>query len=263
MAEPQSQHPVLLEASIISAMRRRIDYLKDVVTCENGVLAECLLSPVQADAVLKAHMANLHEYNRARDNAQKLFGLISAHTGDPIASLPAQSTLSANDKQAFYATIVEQTRALIDITLPITSNLANISSLLYFALNDPPVSRKINWCGFYLTSPDSVNTEHPIMVLGPFQGRLACTVIPFGKGVCGTAAQERRSVLVRDVHSFPGHIACDSASESELVVPIIVNGSVIGVLDIDCLEKDGFNDEDTKGLESVVSEITNTFGKSK
>ncbi|KAJ3213988.1 hypothetical protein HDU67_002247, partial [Dinochytrium kinnereticum] len=150
------------------------------------------------------------------------------------------------DKPAFYKNLVETIQAVIDPSLPLTSNLANLSAVIFYALVDAPYSRKINWAGFYLTEPSSSldASKKTRMILGPFQGRVACTVIPFGKGVCGTAAEERRTVVVRDVHEFPGHIACDSASESEIVVPIVCGGRVVGVLDIDCLVKGGFDDED-------------------
>ncbi|KAJ3115504.1 hypothetical protein HDU96_000538 [Phlyctochytrium bullatum] len=171
------------------------------------------------------------------------------------------------DKKVFYSNLLETVKAVADPSLPLTANLANISSVIYFALVDAPVSRKINWAGFYLTefkqnaaNGHAATNVKQRMVLGPFQGRLACTIIPFGKGVCGTAAAEKRTVVVPDVHEFPGHIACDSASESEIVVPIILKkagleGAVAGVLDIDCLEKNGFDDEDKVGLEAVVEAL--------
>ncbi|CAO3608441.1 unnamed protein product [Cunninghamella echinulata] len=95
------------------------------------------------------------------------------------------------------------------------------------------------------------------LILGPFQGKVACTEIPFGKGVCGTAASTRETQLIRDVHEFPGHIACDSASNSEIVVPLVVNDKLIGVLDIDCQEKEGFDEKDKVGLENVAKIIIN------
>ncbi|KAJ3071185.1 hypothetical protein HDU98_005702 [Podochytrium sp. JEL0797] len=170
-------------------------------------------------------------------------------------ALPA--TPFSTDKAEFYALLLSQVESVIDPTLPQTANLANLSSLLYFSLTDSPVSRKINWCGFYLTEDPAA--AKPRLVLGPFQGRLACTVIPFGRGVCGTAASTKETQVVKDVHSFKGHIACDSASESEIVVPIVVGGDVRGVLDIDCLVKGGFDEEDRKGLEAVVGKIVALF----
>ncbi|KAJ3134712.1 hypothetical protein HK100_003356 [Physocladia obscura] len=164
-------------------------------------------------------------------------------------------------KPEFYALLSSQIAAVIDFDLPQSANLANVSSVLFYALTDEPVARKINWCGFYLTedAAPATATRPPRMVLGPFQGRVACTLIPFGKGVCGTAASEKKTQLVPNVHEFKGHIACDSASESEIVVPIIVDGSVKGVLDIDCLVQNGFDHEDQIGLETIVSHVARIF----
>ncbi|KAJ3014391.1 UNVERIFIED_CONTAM: hypothetical protein HDU68_000303 [Siphonaria sp. JEL0065] len=171
---------------------------------------------------------------------------------------PSVPSAFSTVKSDFYALLVQTVESVIDLDLPLTANLANISSVLYFALTDDPVARKINWCGFYLTQDPSA--EKPRLVLGPFQGRVACTIIPFGKGVCGTAASVQKTQLVVDVHLFPGHIACDSASESEIVVPIVdKNGITRGVLDIDCLVKDGFTQEDLIGMEAVVSKIRVLF----
>ena len=119
------------------------------------------------------------------------------------------------------------------------ANLANASALLW---QEMPA---INWVGFYKMTGGK-------LVLGPFQGKPACIEIPLGRGVCGTAAQERRTVLVEDVHQFPGHIACDSASNSEIVVPIFKNGEIYGVLDIDSPYFSRFAAEDQRGLEEIV-----------
>ena len=116
------------------------------------------------------------------------------------------------------------------------ANLANASALIYDRLED------LNWAGFYLLEGDK-------LVLGPFQGKPACIEIPLGKGVCGTAVQEGKSQLVPDVHLFPGHIACDSASNSEIVVPLWVRGKIAGVLDIDSPWPGRFTEEDQAGLE--------------
>ena len=119
------------------------------------------------------------------------------------------------------------------------ANLANASALLWQSLKD------INWAGFY-------KMENGILVLGPFQGKPACIEIPVGRGVCGTAVAENRTQLVYDVHEFPGHIACDSASNSEIVVPIHVGGKIWGVLDIDSPRIGRFTEEDKAGLEAFV-----------
>lgn len=120
-----------------------------------------------------------------------------------------------------------------------TANLANASALLYGTLSD------INWAGFYLM-------ENGILVLGPFQGKPACIEIKLGKGVCGTAAARDEIILVEDVHRFPGHIACDAASNSEIVLPLHADGGVIGVLDIDSPYPGRFDEEDRKGLAEFV-----------
>ena len=120
------------------------------------------------------------------------------------------------------------------------ANLANASALLWQHLQD------INWAGFYMM-------EDGALVLGPFQGKTACIRIPVGKGVCGTAVAEDRTQLVYDVHQFPGHIACDCASNSEIVVPIHVRGGIWGVLDIDSPSIGRFTEEDRAGLEKFVT----------
>lgn len=117
------------------------------------------------------------------------------------------------------------------------SGLSNASALLYHQLED------VSWVGFYLTDQSGEN-----LVLGPFQGKVACGRIPFGRGVCGTAAQEKRTVVVPDVHRFPGHIACDPASQSELVVPLVLDDRVVGVLDIDSETAGRFTTEDAAAL---------------
>ena len=138
-----------------------------------------------------------------------------------------------------YKVLCKQLSALTqDIPYPI-SNLANASALLWQELD------RLNWAGFYLM-------ENGILVLGPFQGKPACIEIPVGKGVCGTAVAEQKTQLVPDVHQFPGHIACDSASNSEIVIPIYKNGEIFGVLDIDSPYLNRFTEEDRAGLEAFV-----------
>ena len=138
-----------------------------------------------------------------------------------------------------YEKLKKEIGALIDGVPYEIANLANISAALWQALEN------INWVGFYLMNGGK-------LVLGPFQGKPACIEIPLGRGVCGTAAQKRETVLVEDVHQFPGHIACDSASNSEIVVPIFKNGEVYGVLDIDSPYLSRFTLEDQRGLEEIV-----------
>ncbi len=119
------------------------------------------------------------------------------------------------------------------------ANAANLAAVLYEALPD------LNWAGFYFLRGSE-------LVLGPFQGKVACVRIALGRGVCGTAARERRTIIVPDVHAFPGHIACDAASRSEIVVPLILNDQLLGVLDLDSPRESRFDTEDAKGLTTAV-----------
>jgi L-methionine (R)-S-oxide reductase len=141
-----------------------------------------------------------------------------------------------------YELVVKQLKALIEGETNLIANLANAAALLNQFLDN------INWVGFYITDGNE-------LVLGPFQGLPACVRIPFGKGVCGTAAKNKKTELVPDVHLFPGHIACDAASQSEIVVPMIKNGNVIGVLDIDSPIKNRFDEIDQKYLEKFVETL--------
>lgn len=145
-----------------------------------------------------------------------------------------------------YALLAQQADALTRDVPHLIANLANISALLYTSLPD------INWAGFYLADEDR-------LILGPFQGNPACVEIAFGRGVCGTAAAQDKTQLVPDVHLFPGHIACDSASRSEIVIPLHRNGKVIGVLDIDSPSSARFTEEDREGLELLVSILEKTL----
>ncbi|PTB85644.1 GAF domain-containing protein [Pseudidiomarina aestuarii] len=135
-----------------------------------------------------------------------------------------------------YAMLLEQARAITAGEPDLIANLSNLSALVYDQLAD------VNWVGFYLVR------EPELLVLGPFQGKVACIRIPFTQGVCGAAARTHETQLVRDVHEFPGHIACDAASNSEVVVPLIVNGRVVGVFDLDSPSVGRFNEQDTAGL---------------
>ena len=135
----------------------------------------------------------------------------------------------------------KQLKAVIQDETNTIANLSNASALLYDQLSN------INWAGFYLWS-----AEDDELILGPFQGKVACIRIKNGEGVCGTAHKEQRSLVVDDVHLFPGHIACDSASQSEIVVPLIKDGRQIGVLDIDAPVKNRFNEDDRLKLEEFA-----------
>ena len=138
-----------------------------------------------------------------------------------------------------YEKLKKEITALVSGVPYEIANLANVSAALWQAMD------RINWAGFYIMQGGK-------LVLGPFQGKPACIEIPVGRGVCGTAAQRKETVLVEDVHQFPGHIACDSASNSEIVVPIFRNGEIYGVLDIDSPYFARFTPEDQRGLEEIV-----------
>jgi L-methionine (R)-S-oxide reductase len=147
-------------------------------------------------------------------------------------------------KDKGYTLVTKQLSALLEGEPNVIANLSNASALLNQFLD------RTNWVGFYLYEEESNE-----LVLGPFQGMPACVRIPLGKGVCGTAASERKTMLVEDVHAFPGHIACDAASQSEIVVPIVKDDKLIGVLDIDSPEKARFDEEDQRHLERFVEEL--------
>ena len=158
---------------------------------------------------------------------------------------------NAASKAELYAGLLAQLRSLLESERDFIANAANFSSLLYHSLPD------VNWAGFYLLKGGE-------LVLGPFQGKPACVRIELGKGVCGTAAQQRQTVMVDNVHEFPGHIACDSASNSEVVVPIIKDEELYGVLDLDSPLFARFDDEDARGLNELVQVfVDSTLIKSK
>lgn len=138
-----------------------------------------------------------------------------------------------------YQTLHQALQSLIRDETDALANLSNSAALLYYGMDE------INWAGFYLLRENE-------LVLGPFQGKLACTRIALGRGVCGTAAQNREAIVVRDVHEYPGHIACDEASSSEIVIPIISDGRLIGVLDVDSPVKGRFSETDRQYLQGFV-----------
>ncbi|CAM4003702.1 MULTISPECIES: GAF domain-containing protein [Bacillus] len=148
----------------------------------------------------------------------------------------------AGSREQQYETVIKQLDALLTGEPNVVANLSNASALLNQFLD------RVNWVGFYVTEGNQ-------LVLGPFQGMPACVRIPFGRGVCGAAAETKTTQLVADVHQFPGHIACDSASNSEIVVPIMKEGTVIGVLDIDSPEKNRFDEVDQHYLEKFVETL--------
>ncbi|ARW15637.1 free methionine-R-sulfoxide reductase [Komagataeibacter europaeus] len=143
-----------------------------------------------------------------------------------------QKRLGAQELVAAVASVVANEPDMI-------ADMANIAAMIFEALPD------LNWAGFYIWKEGQ-------LVLGPFQGRMACTRIAYGKGVCGTVARERRTIIVPDVHAFPGHIACDAASASEIVVPVIAGDRLLGVLDVDSPVRERFSDTDRIMLEKIV-----------
>ncbi|ATC98787.1 MAG: GAF domain-containing protein [Pseudoalteromonas spongiae] len=146
------------------------------------------------------------------------------------------------NKESLYQSLNNQVVALIEDETNLIANLANVSALLNLSLED------INWVGFYLLENDT-------LVLGPFQGNPACVRIPVGKGVCGTAFAEKQTQRIDNVHDFEGHIACDAASNSEIVIPLIKDGNYIGVLDIDSPSLSRFDSDDQTGLERIMASL--------
>ena len=152
----------------------------------------------------------------------------------------AANAIDFNDKPAAYRELELQLRGLLAGERDPIANLANTAALIFHALPD------LNWVGFYRLAGST-------LVLGPFHGQPACVRITVGKGVCGTAAARRETVLVKNVHEFPGHIACDAASASEIVVPLLKGGVLLGVLDLDSPKLSRFDNEDQAGLEKLAA----------
>ena len=157
--------------------------------------------------------------------------------------------MSAGGKSALYHDLAQELDALLTGENDPTANAANAAAAIYHSLP------QLNWAGFYFLRDDT-------LVLGPFQGRPACVRIKSGSGVCGTAVRERRSILVPDVEAFPGHIACDTASRSELVVPLMWGDEVIGVLDLDSPDLARFDAEDQTGCEVIAAIVVRHLARS-
>ncbi|MDX8000018.1 GAF domain-containing protein [Xenorhabdus sp. Reich] len=152
------------------------------------------------------------------------------------------------NKNEFYRELTDSLVSLLSGEYDFIASLANASALLYERLDS------VNWVGFYLVDDDT-------LVLGPFQGKIACVRIPVGKGVCGTAVANKRIQRISDVHIFPGHIACDTASNAEIVLPLEINGQIIGVLDIDSTVFDRFDENDENGLKALVIKLCKHLGQ--
>jgi GAF domain-containing protein len=158
--------------------------------------------------------------------------------------LSEQQTTSKPD---LYAHLVIQLQSLLEGERDLIANAANFAALLYHSLPD------LNWAGFYFRKDQE-------LVLGPFQGKPACVRIAIGKGVCGVAAERRETTIVANVHEFPGHIACDGASNSEIVVPLVKDAGLLGVLDLDSPSFSRFDDEDAQGLNDLVGVFISAAG---
>lgn len=147
-----------------------------------------------------------------------------------------------NNKPEYYRQLALQLESLLGEDSNMVTNMAQTSAFIFQMLPE------VNWAGFYLVNSAKSNS----LILGPYQGKVACVHIPFGRGVCGTAAQTEETQLVKDVEQFAGHIACDAASQSEVVVPLVVAGELKGVLDIDSPKKERFDEEDVAGFELLA-----------
>ena len=161
---------------------------------------------------------------------------------DPGRSAPWTGPRRELDQSALYGDVTRELDALLSGEPDPVANAANAAAALYHALPE------LNWAGFYFLRGEE-------LVLGPFQGRPACVRIALGRGVCGTAAAERRSIVVPDVEAFPGHIACDAASRSELVVPLLSGDTLLGVLDLDSPKPGRFDETDRAGCEAIAQVI--------
>ncbi len=173
-----------------------------------------------------------HRYNQA-------FGL----------SLPIMFTLATSSNAPDYPMLARQLASVLEDERDLTANASQFSAFIYDTIAD------LNWAGFYLVraAKKAAADGQQELLVGPFQGKVACARIAFGRGVCGTSAAERRTIVVPDVHAFPGHIACDSASNSEIVMPVIKNGELFGVFDIDSPSLDRFSEGDRQGLEALLA----------
>lgn len=156
-------------------------------------------------------------------------------------------------KEERYKLLLPQIDALIKDEINFIANISNITSVLKYSFDN------FLWVGFYFTD----NNNQGELVLGPFQGRVACTRIKFGQGVCGTSAARKETIIVNDVNEFPGHIVCDSLSKSEIVVPVLKNDKVLGVLDIDSERYGNFDETDKKFLSKMLENILNIFPDEK
>ncbi|KAI1116383.1 GAF domain-like protein [Nemania sp. NC0429] len=194
--------------------------------------------------------------------------MVSSKASNPVHA-DASNFAEGVTKEEAYEQVLLQAEGLFDgqrnwvgelctylLTHAFHFNLANTASLLWHAYKSlPSPSNQVNWAGFYTLDPQE--TAKPQLILGPFQGKVACQTIVFGRGVCGAAASARATQLVPDVEAFPGHIACDGDSKSEMVVPVVVGegeaGRVVAIIDVDCAELNGFDEVDQRYLEQLAA----------
>ncbi|KAF9880938.1 gaf domain nucleotide-binding protein [Colletotrichum karsti] len=176
------------------------------------------------------------------------------HRGGGSVHADASNFASGVTKEQAYEQVLLQAEGLLYEQRNWVCNLSNTASLLWHAYHSLPApSTSVNWAGFYVLDP-SAPPSKPSLILGPFQGKVACQTIPFGRGVCGAAASTRQTQLVPDVHAFPGHIACDGDSRSEIVVPVVAaDGRLVAIIDVDCAEVDGFDEVDRAWLEKLAA----------
>lgn len=184
-------------------------------------------------------MADFYAARAGTNAGAPLDGFLTAVHSEEMAMFEVRAVPTAT-KQELYGELAVQLKALLSGERDPIANAANTAALLFQLLPD------LNWAGFYLLRKDE-------LVLGPFQGKPACVRIPVGRGVCGTAVDRKATVLVEDVHAFPGHIACDAASRSELVVPLLQGGDVIGVIDLDSPTPARFDAQDKAGIETIAA----------
>ncbi|RHY45175.1 hypothetical protein DYB30_008752 [Aphanomyces astaci] len=200
-------------------------------------------------------MASYSEWESVRDTiASEASKTVVVLFDAPWAAAKTKIALSTVVPAVDYAKLTSVVDAITKGETDFIANCANVSAAIWDAFHE--AKRPVNWAGFYLNRPVE-NSDTRLLVLGPFHGKPACKRIQLHSGVCGAAASTRLIQRIPNVHDFPGHIACDSASASELVVPVLVQGDLIGVLDLDCPELNGFHQADADGLQAIVDLFAN------
>ncbi|RHY09819.1 hypothetical protein DYB25_005546 [Aphanomyces astaci] len=226
--------------------------VRDTIASEASKTVVVLFDAPWAAAKTKIALSNLELLLGAHRTdlvARNLVRYIGWHAGDNNA-VDNGTVVPAVD----YAKLTSVVDAITKGETDFIANCANVSAAIWDAFHE--AKRPVNWAGFYLNRPVE-NSDTRLLVLGPFHGKPACKRIQLHSGVCGAAASTRLIQRIPNVHDFPGHIACDSASASELVVPVLVQGDLIGVLDLDCPELNGFHQADADGLQAIVDLFAN------